>query len=68
MGQHSGFVPLVNELDVHRLRRSFTGGAQSLKRKITAKHSFPGFKNQVTVNSEITLQRLRMGIEELFYK
>ena len=43
-------------------------GAQIRKRKITAKHSFPGIKNQVTVNSKITLPRLRMGIEELFYK
>ena len=41
-------------------------GARILKRKITAKHSFPGIKNQVTVNSKITLQRLRMGIGELF--
>lgn len=31
------------------------GRAQVIKRKITAKHSFPGFKNQAAVNSKITL-------------
>lgn len=36
-------------------------GARILKKKITAKHSFPGIKNQVTVNSKITLKVVKDG-------
>lgn len=65
----TSFLPFVNEVPAGGLewRPSWKNSARQKENNSQAVFSL-GIKNQVTVDSKITLQRLRMGIDELFYK